>query len=109
MPYSNSIEKNQFLTKAAQVFENGAEIDPQQARIQELERMAGKLSLELEIAHRPWRALPGKKALSLLPRAKGQMRVEPPDGRAISKSSGVQSVGCGSQQSLPLPPTGFHS
>ena len=64
--------KNQFLTKAAQVFENGAEIDPQQARIQELERLAGKLSLELEIAHLPWRALPGKKALTLLPRAKGQ-------------------------------------
>ncbi len=55
--------KNQFLTKAGQVFENGAEIDPQQARIQELERLAGKLSLELEIA---------KKALTLLPRAKGQ-------------------------------------
>ena len=55
--------KNQFLTGAAQVFENGAEIDPQQARIQELERLAGKLSLELEIA---------KKALTLLPRAKGQ-------------------------------------
>ena len=55
--------KNQFLSKAAQVFENGAEVDPQQARIQELERLAGKLSLELEIA---------KKALTLLPRAKGQ-------------------------------------
>lgn len=55
--------KNQFLSKAAQVFENGAEIDPQQAHIQELERLAGKLSLELEIA---------KKALTLLPRAKGQ-------------------------------------
>jgi transposase-like protein len=55
--------KNQFLAKAAQVFENGAEVDPQQARIQELERLAGKLSLELEIA---------KKALTLLPRARTQ-------------------------------------
>jgi len=55
--------KNQFMSKAAQVFESGAELDPQQARIQELERLAGKLSLELEIA---------KKALRLLPRAKGQ-------------------------------------
>jgi transposase-like protein len=55
--------KNQFLSKAAQVFESGAEVDPQQARIQELERLAGKLSLELEIA---------KKALTLLPRAKTQ-------------------------------------
>jgi transposase len=55
--------KNQFLMNAAQVFEKGAEVDPQQARIQELERLAGKLSLELEIA---------KKALTLLPRAKTQ-------------------------------------
>jgi len=55
--------KNQFLANAAQVFENGSEVDPQQARIEELERLAGKLSLELEIA---------KKALTLLPRAKGQ-------------------------------------
>jgi len=51
--------KNQFLANAAQVFENASEADPQQARIQELERLAGKLSLELEIA---------KKALTLLPR-----------------------------------------
>lgn len=53
--------KNQFVANAAQVFESGAEIDPQQARIQELERLAGKLSLELEVA---------KKALTLLPRVK---------------------------------------
>jgi transposase len=55
--------KNQFLENAAQVFENPSELDPQQARIQELERLAGKLSLELEVA---------KKALTLLPRAKAQ-------------------------------------
>lgn len=53
--------KNQFMTNAAQVFENGTKVDPQQARIDELERLAGKLSLELEIA---------KKALTLLPRVK---------------------------------------
>jgi len=53
--------KNQFMTNAAQVFENGTKVDPQQARIEELERLAGKLSLELEIA---------KKALMLLPRVK---------------------------------------
>lgn len=35
--------------------------DPQQARIEELERLAGKLSLELEVA---------KKAFTLLPRGK---------------------------------------
>jgi transposase len=53
--------KNEFLANAAQVFENGTKVDPQQARIEELERLAGKLSLELEIA---------KKALTLLPRVK---------------------------------------
>jgi transposase len=53
--------KNEFLVNAAQVFENGTKVDPQQARIEELERLAGKLSLELEVA---------KKALTLLPRAK---------------------------------------
>ncbi len=51
--------KNQFLANAAQVFESASDADPQQARIQELERLAGKLSLDLEIA---------KKALTLLPR-----------------------------------------
>jgi transposase-like protein len=55
--------KNQFLANAGHVFENRSEVDPQQTRIEELERLADKLSLELEIA---------KKALTLLPRAKGQ-------------------------------------
>ena len=53
--------KNEFLANAAQVFEYGTKVDPQQARIEELERLAGKLSLELEVA---------KKALTLLPRVK---------------------------------------
>ena len=51
--------KNQFLTNAAKVFENGKEADPQQVRIDELEKLAGKQSLEIEIL---------KKALTLLPR-----------------------------------------
>src|SRR5690242_2212461 len=55
--------KNQFLANAAQVFENETKVDPQQARIAELERLAGKLSLELEVA---------KKALTLLPQVKKQ-------------------------------------
>ena len=50
--------KSQFLTNAAKVFEKAKEVDPQQERIAELERLAGKQSLELEIA---------KKALTLLP------------------------------------------
>ena len=53
--------KNQFLANASQVFESEKKVDPQQARIEELERLAGKLSLELEIT---------KKALTLLPRTK---------------------------------------
>lgn len=53
--------KNQFLANAAQVFESETKVDPQQARVEELERLAGKLSLELEVA---------KKALTLLPQTK---------------------------------------
>jgi hypothetical protein len=59
--------KSQFLANAAKVFENAKEVDPQQERIAELERLAGKQSLELEILHLPWRAVPGKKVLTLLP------------------------------------------
>ncbi len=50
--------KNQFLANASKVFENGAMMDPQQARIEELEKLAGKQSLEIEIL---------KKALTILP------------------------------------------
>ena len=50
--------KSQFLSNAAKVFESAKEVDPQQERIAELERLAGKQSLELEIL---------KKALTLLP------------------------------------------
>jgi transposase-like protein len=51
--------KNQFVANAAKAFEGGKEADPQQERIEELERLAGKQSLEIEIL---------KKALTLLPR-----------------------------------------
>jgi transposase-like protein len=50
--------KNQFLANASKVFENGSTVDPQQARIEELEKLAGKQSLEIEIL---------KKALTILP------------------------------------------
>lgn len=50
--------KNQFLANASKVFENGSTGDPQQARIEELEKLAGKQSLEIEIL---------KKALTILP------------------------------------------
>ena len=50
--------KNQFLANASKVFESGTTVDPQQARIEELEKLAGKQSLEIEIL---------KKALTILP------------------------------------------
>lgn len=53
--------KTQFLNNAFKVFESASEADPQQARIAELERLAGKQSLEMEIL---------KKALTLLPQAR---------------------------------------
>ena len=53
--------KNQFLANASKVFENGATVDPQQARIEDLEKLAGKQSLEIEIL---------KKALTVLPQTR---------------------------------------
>jgi transposase-like protein len=50
--------KGQFLANAAKVFEEAKEMDPQQEHVAELERLAGRQSLELEIL---------KKALTLLP------------------------------------------
>jgi transposase-like protein len=46
--------KTQFLAEAASVFKRGEQVDPQQARIAELERLAGKLSLELEVAKKAY-------------------------------------------------------
>jgi len=46
--------KAQFLAEAASVFKRGEQADPQQARIAELERLAGKLSLELEVAKKAY-------------------------------------------------------
>jgi transposase-like protein len=42
--------KAQFLAEAANAFKRDEPTDPQQARMAELERLVGKLSLELEIA-----------------------------------------------------------
>ena len=49
--------KAAFLDNAAKVFERETALDPQQARIAELERMVGRLTVELEVA---------KKASTLL-------------------------------------------
>ncbi len=43
--------RSQFLEKAPQLFETG-QADAEEARIAELERMIGRLSLELEVAQK---------------------------------------------------------
>lgn len=51
--------KQEFVEQAAQLFERGRDRDQAQARIAELERLVGRLTLELEVA---------KKASSILER-----------------------------------------
>lgn len=55
--------KQQFLAGAMQAFESDATSNAEQERIAELERMVGKLTMELEIA---------KKASSLLDGMRGR-------------------------------------
>ena len=55
--------KQQFLAAATQAFESDAARNAEQERIAELERMVGKLTMELEIA---------KKASSLLDGLRGR-------------------------------------
>lgn len=55
--------KAQFLEEAPRIFENGAEGGQEEQRIAELERMVGRLTLELEVA---------KKASSILTSASGR-------------------------------------
>jgi transposase-like protein len=55
--------KQQFLAGATQAFESDATSNAEQERIAELERMVGKLTMELEIA---------KKASSLLDGLRGR-------------------------------------
>jgi transposase-like protein len=42
--------KAQFLANAISVFQRNESTDPAQARVAELERLAGRLTLELEVA-----------------------------------------------------------
>ena len=58
--------KTTFVANAATIFRSDDVADPAQAQIAELERLAGRLTLELEVAHLPWRAVPGKKASPLV-------------------------------------------
>ena len=55
--------KQQFLAAATQAFESDATSNAEQERLAELERMVGKLTMELEIA---------KKASSLLDGLRGR-------------------------------------
>lgn len=55
--------KATLLANAVKIFERETATDPQQERIDELERLAGKLSLELDIAKKAsklWRSQPNK-------------------------------------------------
>lgn len=57
--------KATFLANAKKVFEQTAEADPQQERIEELERLAGKLSLELEISKKASQLLRSRPSKSV--------------------------------------------
>lgn len=54
--------KQQFLAAAPQAFEQGGQSSAEQERIVELERMVGKLTLELEIAKKASNLLAGIRA-----------------------------------------------
>jgi transposase-like protein len=56
--------KQEFLTNASQLFEQPKEVQKKEVRIAELERMVGRLTMQLELSHLPWRAVSGKKVLS---------------------------------------------
>ncbi len=53
--------KQQFLAAATQAFETDATGNAEQERIAELERMVGKLTMELEIAKKASRLLDGMR------------------------------------------------
>jgi transposase len=53
--------KQQFLAAAPQVFEKGGTDNDDQARIAELERMVGRLTMELEIAKKASNLLDGMR------------------------------------------------
>ena len=58
--------KAEFIENAAKVFQSDEQRSQEQARIAKLERLVGRQTLELEILHLPWRAVPGEKASRVL-------------------------------------------
>lgn len=49
--------KQQFLAQAPQIFERSRKVDPQEERIAELERVAGRMALELEMAKKVYKRM----------------------------------------------------
>lgn len=47
--------KQEFLARAPQIFERSRKVDPQEERIAELERAAGRMALELELAKKVYK------------------------------------------------------
>ena len=58
--------RRDFIARAPQVFAGDTLQEEHEAKVAELERMLGRLTIELEIAHLSWRTVPGKKASSYL-------------------------------------------
>jgi transposase len=59
--------KQEFIERSPTLFKNGSvEKDEHAQHVAELERLVGRLTLELEAAHLPWRAVPGKKVSKYL-------------------------------------------
>jgi len=56
--------KSEFLEKAPQLFQTGEQNSQEQARIAELERLIGRLTLELEIAKKASAMLNGNRSKS---------------------------------------------
>lgn len=54
--------KAQFLREASRVFARADQVEPAQARIADLERLVGRLTLELEAAKKVSRLLPSATA-----------------------------------------------
>ncbi len=58
--------KSQFLSNAAKVFQGTEQVDPAQARVVELERLVGQLTLELEVTKKASRLLTAMTRTSAL-------------------------------------------
>jgi transposase len=54
--------KAQFVANAPKLFEHEHQTDPAEARIAELERVIGRLTLELEVAKKAFRLVAGRSS-----------------------------------------------